>query len=44
MLEAKIPQELAQEARMNSTTLQEANAYVLEEAKDMDIKLVWPDS
>jgi len=44
MIEAEIPEWLVKEARMNSRSPDEANEYVCEKAKDMDVKLVWPDS
>jgi len=43
MIEAEIPEPLAKEAKMNTTTRQEADEYVLEKVQDMDIKLTWPN-
>ena len=41
MIEAEIPESLAQEAKMNSRTIEEAEEYVMDRVDQ--VRLVWPD-
>jgi len=41
MIEAEIPEPLAEEAKMNSRTIEEAEEYVMDRVDQ--VRLVWPD-